>query len=45
MFVPEFSNKLVATHNVGHVVPSKNLPLGQDEHWLAAAPVHVRQFV
>ena len=32
VFVEEFSNTLVATHAVGQLVPSKNLPFGQDEH-------------
>ena len=44
VFVTEFSKTLVAIHAVGHVVPSKYLPLGQELHWFAAAPVHSWQF-
>ena len=41
VFVPEFSNTLVATQAVGHAVPSRYLPFGQDEHSLFVGPVHV----
>ena len=34
----------MATQAVGHVVPSRNLPVGHEEHWLVVAPVQVRQF-
>ena len=34
----------MATHAVGHVVPSRYLIPVQEEHWFAAAPVHSRQF-
>ena len=32
VFVEVFSKTLVAKHEVGHVVPSRYLPVGQEEH-------------
>ena len=44
VFVAEFSKTVVATHAVGHVEPSKNLPFGHDRQSLFVPPEHKRQF-
>ena len=43
MFVAVFSKRFVATHAVGQLFPSKNLPDGHVKHSVAAAPEHVAQ--
>ena len=41
VFVVPFSNRVALTQANGHVVPSRYLPVSQEEHKLLAAPVQV----